>query len=91
MKHRRFNKIYAKVFGYFWIPCPICGQMFGGHEWKSYDGMSSAIRTGKPGINKGICKDCTLKGLGDKPDYIFLNDAISMEIKEKAVWQLLTE
>ena len=22
---------YARIFGYFWLPCPICGKMFGGH------------------------------------------------------------
>jgi hypothetical protein len=29
---RLFNKIYARLFGYFWKPCPICGECFGGHE-----------------------------------------------------------
>jgi len=29
---RWINRIYARVFGYFWIPCPICGRDFGGHE-----------------------------------------------------------
>lgn len=24
--------IYAKILGYFWLPCPRCGRMFGGHE-----------------------------------------------------------
>ena len=23
---------YAKINGYFWLPCPICGEYFGGHE-----------------------------------------------------------
>jgi len=32
MRFRLFNKLYAKLFGYFWLPCPICGRMFGGHE-----------------------------------------------------------
>lgn len=29
---RIFNKIYAWLFGYFWLPCPVCKKMFGGHE-----------------------------------------------------------
>ena len=29
---RWLNRIYARVFGYFWFPCPICGRDFGGHE-----------------------------------------------------------
>lgn len=28
------HKLYAKTFGYFWLPCPICGEYFGGHEVK---------------------------------------------------------
>lgn len=32
---RWLNKIYAWFFGYFWLPCPICGKYFGGHEWKN--------------------------------------------------------
>lgn len=23
---------FAKENGYFWLPCPVCGKMFGGHE-----------------------------------------------------------
>lgn len=26
------HKIYARMFGYFWLPCPVCGKHFGGHE-----------------------------------------------------------
>ena len=29
---RLWHKLRAKLFGYFWLPCPICGEMFGGHE-----------------------------------------------------------
>ena len=29
---RYFHRMYAKIFGYFWVPCPICGEPFGGHE-----------------------------------------------------------
>lgn len=32
---RWINKLYAAIMGYFWSPCPICGQMFGGHECAS--------------------------------------------------------
>lgn len=34
-KYRRLNKLLASVNGYFWSPCPICGQNFGGHECRS--------------------------------------------------------
>lgn len=26
------HRIYAAIFGYFWLPCPKCGEMFGGHQ-----------------------------------------------------------
>ena len=29
---RTLNRIYAWLFGYFWLPCPVCGREFGGHE-----------------------------------------------------------
>ena len=29
---RWLNRLYAYVRGYFWLPCPICGENFGGHE-----------------------------------------------------------
>jgi hypothetical protein len=29
---RFLNRIYAHLFGYFWLPCPNCGRYFGGHE-----------------------------------------------------------
>ena len=29
---RIVHKIYADLRGYFWMPCPLCHEMFGGHE-----------------------------------------------------------
>ena len=29
---RFLSKTYAKTFGYFWLPCPVCKGHFGGHE-----------------------------------------------------------
>lgn len=29
---RWYHRLYAFFGGYFWIPCPICGRKFGGHE-----------------------------------------------------------
>ena len=52
MKYRLFNRIYSKLNGYFWLPCPLCGQFFGGHEWDD----DNTIYKGKSGI--GICRDC---------------------------------
>lgn len=49
---RILNQIYAGLHGYFWLPCPICGNHFGGHEWKE-----SLNITSYKGI--GVCSQCT--------------------------------
>ena len=30
---REWNQTVAKWFGYFWIPCSVCGEYFAGFEW----------------------------------------------------------
>lgn len=30
------HQLYAFIFGYFWLPCPKCGEMFGGHQHEPY-------------------------------------------------------
>lgn len=34
MISRRLHQLYASLMGYFWLPCPVCGRCFGGHEWQ---------------------------------------------------------
>lgn len=29
-----FRWLKAAIFGYFWMPCPRCGRMFGGFEYR---------------------------------------------------------
>lgn len=29
---RKLHEAYARYNGYFWLPCPVCGEWFGGHE-----------------------------------------------------------
>lgn len=29
---RLWHRFRAFVGGYFWLPCPVCGREFGGHE-----------------------------------------------------------
>lgn len=33
---RWFAHLWARLFGYFWIPCPVCGEEFGGQETGLY-------------------------------------------------------
>lgn len=51
---RWFNKLFANINGYFWLPCPLCGQNFGGHEW---NGREQLIMTGH-GTGTGVCHNC---------------------------------
>lgn len=30
--NRHFHRWYARREGYFFLPCPVCGEWFGGHE-----------------------------------------------------------
>ena len=66
---RLLHKLYALVTGYFWIPCPHCGEMFGGHEWRLYDNRRDTIPA-SPGGNSlsgtAICPACTRAGVGDR-------------------------
>ena len=58
--NRAVNRTFANLFGYFWIPCPTCGEMFGGHEI----GGSVPV-PGEPGRGRCICKACAAAGIGD--------------------------
>lgn len=46
------HHLYAWLFGYYWLPCHLCGRMEGGHEWKKGYGI---VDITKPGIGHGIC------------------------------------
>lgn len=48
---RLLNRAYAFVFGYFWLPCPLCGFYYGGHEWEM--GSWVVLRWYEPG--HGVC------------------------------------
>lgn len=36
MLPRFLHRAYARLLGYFWLPCRGCGRMFGGHEASDY-------------------------------------------------------
>jgi hypothetical protein len=59
MKFKRlYHRIYAWWFGYFWLPCPVCGEYFGGHEW-GHDsrGSVSLLKADDPARGKGVCSN----------------------------------
>jgi hypothetical protein len=65
-RFRDTHRWFANMMGYFWIPCPMCGEPFGGHEWRDIDGQPSSIPApdGRPDIRVGICPECTQAGRG---------------------------
>lgn len=82
MRHRAANRAYALVGGYFWLPCPLCGQEFGGHEWRDIDSKRSSIPApdGPQGMSIGICPDCTEAGRGyDDPIFMRRCDELTEE------------
>lgn len=48
---RKQQQRYARVRGYFWMPCPLCGRPFGGHEW----GKGQTLYKAPNGHGTGIC------------------------------------
>lgn len=51
---RLWNRLLALWGGYFWLPCPICGRNFGGHEWAATL-KHSAFR------GEGVCPKCVME------------------------------
>jgi hypothetical protein len=49
---RLFSQLYALFGGYFWLPCPLCGRMFGGHEIADVGLMTDW------NYGKSVCKHC---------------------------------
>ena len=72
-----FRRIRA-FFGYFWLPCPICGENFGGFEWGEtlYDSWSSGT---------GVCPACGEEALRRNKLYFENNSAPPVYVYENAV------
>ena len=52
-RNRLVNWVYALACGYFWLPCPLCGRMFGGHE-----AARTTLRCSSPFIGQMVCWRC---------------------------------
>lgn len=50
-KPRFINWIWACWGGYFWLPCPICDELLGGHEPRG-----TLMKTRSTGT--GVCRNC---------------------------------
>jgi hypothetical protein len=59
LRERDYQRRYAERYGYFWLPCVLCGEDFGGHEG------GGSIPAGDMGFTDGvershtICPRCT--------------------------------
>ncbi len=44
----------AKSTEKFWLPCPLCNELFGGHEWSANSSIMYC-----DGAGAGVCDNCT--------------------------------
>ena len=51
-KPRLLQYFWAWLRGYVWLPCPLCGGMFGGHE------AAGSLLTGKY-RGRAVCANCS--------------------------------
>jgi hypothetical protein len=71
-RFRAVHHWWADVAQFGWLPCPLCDQPFGGHEWRDIDGKPSVVPDPtnpppdgrRPFAWKGICPKCTRAGGG---------------------------
>lgn len=54
-RHRIRRRLRALLGGYFWLPCPLCGTRFGGHEW-----IGNVCLPETESSNRAICPACEL-------------------------------
>lgn len=52
-RERTYQRRYARRHGYFWLPCHLCGDEYGGHEG------GGSLPTDAFGRFTGICPSCT--------------------------------
>lgn len=61
MKLPRFlHRCYAFLMSYFWLPCPLCKEYFGGHEVTHWRSISDPSRWG---IKNSVCRACAKRTL----------------------------
>ena len=65
---REAERRYAAKRSYFWMPCPLCDQLFGGHEHERHrsvhkDSIPTAL-TAVHASGQVICPECTDRGSG---------------------------
>lgn len=69
---RQLHRLWAWLAGYFWIPCPKCGEHFGGHEVADF-----SVRVGDK--LKVVCKRCD-----PGPDHYIEIDGVIWAVRRHA-------
>ena len=54
------HRAYARRWGFYWLPCVLCGALYGGHQAAG----SVPDPTEGPGRGIAICPSCTRAGRG---------------------------
>ena len=54
IRPRFVAKFLAWLLGYFWLPCPLCGEYFSGFE---IGPASMFVSTNKYGVRRVVCSD----------------------------------
>lgn len=54
---RWIHHLRADMLGYFWLPCPVCGRDFGGHEIARRRDPHAALMT-SPSRGLTVCNRC---------------------------------
>jgi hypothetical protein len=60
---RWFHRAYAWLFGYFWLPCSLCGYEFSGKEWCKWGYAGRHFGVDAPTTYRCICNECADMGL----------------------------
>lgn len=61
-RFRRFHHAYATRNRFYWLPCPLCGWEYGGHE----AGKTIPDPSRGPGCGMAICSKCSRKRRGEE-------------------------
>ena len=80
---RWMQRVYAATNGYFWLPCPICKQNFGGHEWR-LDEKHVLYTSAYHGI--GVCPQCGDKAHKLNREHGFVRGVVVNPITNEAHW-----
>lgn len=57
---RFLHRWYARALGYFWLPCPLCREPFGGHQVIDYEQSEIDVRIGRS--KRVLCPRCVKDG-----------------------------